>query len=79
MIVPISGSSRCAPISNYSGVHWLVDIRELRADLWRARASDAKASVQARNAGMTALGVDWVVVDKPQTHCPRLERLVPWV
>jgi hypothetical protein len=36
-----------------------------------------KGSVQARTAGITAPGVDWVVADKAQTHCLRLEGLVP--
>src|SRR5262245_10444565 len=35
--------------------------------------------LQARTVGITAPGVDGVVVDKAQTHCPRLERLVPKV
>ena len=80
---PDIGSAEFCPASgvmtdqNYSGVHWLVDIRELRDESWRARASDSIASVQARTVGITAPGVDRVVVDKAQTHCPRLERLVP--
>ncbi|HSE87175.1 MAG TPA: hypothetical protein VLJ79_13200 [Candidatus Binatia bacterium] len=36
-----------------------------------------KGSVQARTVGITTPGVDRVVADKGQTHCPRLERLVP--
>ena len=43
------------------------------------RASDPTGSVQARTVGITAPGVDGVVADKAQTHCPRLERLVPKV
>jgi hypothetical protein len=38
-----------------------------------------KGRVQAQAAGITAPGVDWVVANKAQTHCPRLERLVPWI
>ena len=55
----------------------VVDIRELRDESWRARASESIGSVQARTVGITAPGVDRVVADKAQTHCPRLERLVP--
>jgi hypothetical protein len=43
------------------------------------RASDPIGSVQARTVGITAPGVDGMVADKAQTHCPRLERLVPKV
>ncbi|HSF57628.1 MAG TPA: hypothetical protein VLD83_06125 [Candidatus Binatia bacterium] len=48
-----------------------------KGESWRARASDPIGSVQARTVGLTAPGVDGVVADKAQTHCPRLERLVP--
>ena len=54
-----------------------MDIKELRGESWRARASDPIGSVQAQAVGITAPGVDRVVVDKAQRHCPRLERLVP--
>ncbi len=27
---------------------------------------------------MSSIGAEWVVVDKAQTHCPRLEGLIPW-
>jgi hypothetical protein len=57
----------------------LVDIRTTRGESWKARASESTGSVQARAVGITALGVDRVVADKPQTYCPRLEGLVPWV
>ena len=51
----------------------------LKGESWRVRASDPIGSVQARTVGITAPGVDGVVADKAQTHCPRLERLVPKV
>jgi hypothetical protein len=51
--------------------------RGLRGESWRARASDPIGSVQAPTVGITAPGVDRVVADKAQTHCPRLEQLVP--
>jgi hypothetical protein len=44
-----------------------------------ARARKRAGSVQARTVGITALGVERVVADKAQTHCPRLEGLAPWV
>jgi hypothetical protein len=50
-----------------------------RGESWRARASQLEGSVQARAVGITAPGVDWEAADKAQTHCPRLEGLVPWV
>jgi hypothetical protein len=43
----------------------------------KARASEAKRSVQAQTVGINAPGVDRVLADKAQTHCPRLERLAP--
>ena len=43
------------------------------------QASDPIGGVQVRTVGITAPGVDGVVADKAQTHCPRLERLVPKV
>jgi hypothetical protein len=52
-------------------------MEELRAESWRARAPKPKGSVQARAVGITARGADGVVADKAQTHCPRLEGLVP--
>jgi hypothetical protein len=52
-------------------------MEELRAESWRARAPKPKGSVQARAVGITARGADRVVADKAQTHCPRLEGLVP--
>ena len=54
-------------------------MRDLRGESWRVQASDPIGSVQARTVGITAPGVDGVVADKAQTHCPRLERLVPKV
>ena len=54
-----------------------MDIRELRGESWRARASEPTGSVQARTVAITASGVDGVVADKARTYCPRLERLVP--
>jgi len=39
--------------------------------------SQPKGSVQARTVGIIAPGVDRVVADKAQTHCPRSEGLVP--
>jgi Sel1 repeat len=49
-----------------------------RGESWRARAAEPKGSVQARTVGITAPGVDRVVADKAQTHCPHSERLAPW-
>jgi len=37
----------------------------------------SQKSDQARTVGMTAPGVDRVVAAKAQSHCRRLERLVP--
>ena len=31
-----------------------------------------------RTVGITARGVDRVVADKAEAHCPRLEGLAPW-
>src|SRR5215510_875432 len=42
----------------FYGVHWLVDIRDLRGESWRVRASDPIGSVQARTVGITAL--EWM-------------------
>ena len=53
-----------------------VEVR-LRGESWRARVPKPKGSVQARAVGITALGADRVAADKAQTHCPRLEGLVP--
>src|SRR5918996_3734981 len=44
-----------------------------RGESWKARAREREASVQARALGITALGVDRGVADKPQTYCPRLK------
>ena len=49
-----------------------------KGESWRARASEPKGCVQAWTAEVTAPGVDWVVADKAQTYCPRLEGLGPW-
>src|SRR5215470_12113550 len=75
---------RAVPPANVTEQHLLrssllVDIRDLRGESWRVRASDPIGSVQARTVPITASGVDGVVADKAQTHCPRLERLVPKV
>jgi hypothetical protein len=61
----------------YQRVYWLLDIRELRGESWRARAVQPKASLHARTVGITALGADRVVADETQTHCPCSEGLVP--
>ena len=63
-------------MSKLLGSSLVVDIRD---ESWKARASESKSigSVQARTVGITAPGVDRAVADKAQTHCPRLERLVP--
>jgi hypothetical protein len=55
-----------------------MDVQNPRGESWRARAPEAKGSVQARAVEITAIGVDRVVANKAQTHCPRSERLVPW-
>ena len=39
--------------------------------------TEPKASVQARAVGITTSGMDRVLADKAQTHCPRLEELDP--
>ena len=56
----------------------LVDLRQPRGESWRARAPEPKGNVQALAVGITAPGVDRVVADKAQIHCPRLEELVSW-
>ncbi|MGH7809226.1 MAG: hypothetical protein ACREP5_03010, partial [Candidatus Binatia bacterium] len=62
---------------NCYGVHWLLDVAELRGESWRARASQPKGSVQAQTVGIAAPGVDRVVAYEALTRCPRLEGPVP--
>ena len=72
--------------------YWLIDIQHRQDESRRARAPEPNGSVQARspchertnfNKNQNACWhncprVDRVVADKAQTHCSRLERLVPW-
>ena len=52
-------------------------MRELRGRVVESAGTKSKGSVQAWNVGITTRGADRVVADKAQTHCPRLEGLVP--
>src|SRR5262249_45626059 len=60
------------------GISLVSKNRKLRGEAWRARAPKPKGTVHAQALGITAaLGADRLAADKAQTHCPRLEGLVP--
>ena len=53
--------------------------RQPRASRGERGHPNAKEAFRPRAFGVTAPGVGRVVADKAQTHCPRLEGLVPGV
>src|SRR5215813_3770956 len=75
---------RAAPPANVTEQHLLkssllVDIRDLRGRVVESTGIRSYRERSGPGRWHNRPGVDGVVADKAQTHCPRLERLVPKV